>query len=206
MADPVHPMADLPNSMADLLHSMADPAISMADLLHSMADRSIARAGGGDFRGRRATFPDDAARAATTAVRWGGAGFAIPAAAALLRPRGEDGVPAVEGAPLSSSLSGIRKRRKRCSGLRAEGRKTAEHKLAGVLLIVWPVRRAGRLRLAVDVRARRARAPEGGTKEGWREGAGERRGDTLGPYGVSPPLSCVRGRAAAARYRARPAT
>ena len=39
---------------------------------------------------------------------------------------------------------------------------------------------------------RRARAPEGGTKEGWREGAGERRGETRWALiGVFPPLSCI---------------
>src|SRR5689334_4408433 len=98
--------------MADLLHSMADHAISIADLAHSMAGPSGVRAGGGDFRGRRAIFPDDAARAAGAAVLWGWGGFPIPAAAALLPRTGEDGVPAVKGAPL---------------------RKTAKHQLAGVL-------------------------------------------------------------------------
>jgi hypothetical protein len=40
-------------------------------------------------------------------------------------------------------------------------------------------------------RRRRARASEGGTRDGWREGAGERREEALWTYGVFPPLSCI---------------
>jgi hypothetical protein len=63
LADPANSLADLAHSMADPVHSRADLMNSMADPVHSRADRSSARAGGADFRVRRAIFPDDVARA-----------------------------------------------------------------------------------------------------------------------------------------------
>jgi hypothetical protein len=121
MADPAPSRADPAKTRADLFHSMADPADSRADLFPSRADLANSRAGDVDFRVRRAVLPGDAARAPGSAVLSGRGGFPATAAAARLRPSGEDGVPAAEGAPL---------------------RKTAKPKPAGVLLalVVRPSR------------------------------------------------------------------
>jgi hypothetical protein len=69
---------------------------------------------GGGARARRAVLPGGFAQTAGAGVLWGGRGWTAPAAAALLRRNGEDGVPAGVLSPL---------------------RKTARHKLAGGILV-----------------------------------------------------------------------